>query len=144
MSGSHRDNNKSQRDELAVGEPDISVEPDISIVPDESEDASEEIGADLYLLPPEIEVIKEDSESADSDGSGGAGSPRREKGLAEYFGPEVTAGIVIAAMFAIFAILMILDVSGSDPAEGDEPANETTPAEVIEVEIGEGVTLERE
>lgn len=115
--------------------PDIEVIPgaDIEIIPGAGEPTAIPLERDLSL---QIQSVQE------------AGAPD-ERRFRDYFSPEVTAGIVISLLFAIFAALMLIGVSDSEDAPSDDdPAVSTpapvAPAEDVTVEIGEGITLERE
>lgn len=112
---------------------DLTIGPDIEIIPSAEELSAVTLEPDLSL---HIEPISAPP------------APARRR-LIDYFGPEVTAGIVISILFAIFAGLMLLGVNDQpDTPLVEEPSVvepvPVAPLEEVPVEIGEGVTLERE
>lgn len=118
-------------------EADLTIGPDIEIIPSAEELSAVTLEPDLSLHIEPIQATEPIEPAATS----------KRRRIIDYFGPEVTAGIGISILFAIFAGLMLLGVS----EQSDDPVDSgvTTPAPVapageVPVEIGEGVTLERE
>ena len=117
-------------------EADLTIGPDIEIIPSAEELSAVTLEPDLSLHIKPIEPIETTP------------GPTRKR-VIDYLGLEVTAGIVISILFAIFAGLMVLGVGEQSDGPVEVESGVTTPAPVapaadIPVEIGEGVTLERE
>ncbi len=102
-----------------------------------------DIGSDLSLLADEQRVpLGPQTRNISEEGS-----------LREFFGPELSAGLGITALFVVFAIVLAMGAR-EQPRNldvGDEPGvvaevveTPVAPPAEIEVEIGEAVTLERE
>ncbi len=110
-----------------VETPEIVISADIEIIPNSGEISTVTLEPDLSLqIAPIADTV----------------APTSRRRLLDHFGPEVTAGIVIAVLFVVFAGLMMLGI-------GDEPVSKMRPTPVaplaeVPVEIGEGITLERE
>ncbi len=139
--------------EQRIASDDLSVEPDLHIIPSEEEAAELEIGSGLSLLfgrqyseetYEELDVLRQNPHQ-----------PSLRERLAQWFGPEMTAGVVIGLLVAVFVVLMVAGVRNetSGPAEVNPPAAETVdtdsqpvapPADEVTVELGEPVTIERE
>lgn len=79
-------------------------------------------------------------------------NPAIRQRIADSFGPEMTAGVGIGLLIALFAVLMVVGVREPSDAESNNPVappaevsiDEGTGQEIPDVQIGEPVTLERE
>lgn len=113
---------------------DISIVDDIEIIRD-----------------PEISVVAPEpgSTRTDDDGRDTAPGDGEQETLATVFGPEMIAGIVLTALFVVFAV--VLGLAAAEPSDelddGEPVVVEDAPvapaAEEIEVEIGEPLVIER-
>lgn len=128
---------------------DVIIGPDIEVVPDVTAETEVEIGPDLALrlgsertteTYNQIEALREEPTK----------TPLKAR-IADRFGPEMAAAVGITALATIFIVLILLGVNEQplpvDSIEANTPAV-APPAEgaddVPDVEIGEGVTLERD
>ncbi len=134
-----RKRNGAKLEGSALG--DLSVEPDIQVVPDAPERDVVQIDADLSVHLDEVTIVTEPTD-------GGAfiiePVPEPRWRMFKMIGPELVAGVVIVLLFAVFAVLMVLDVANQDTDQGLPEPEAPAPAAVVEVEIGTAATLERE
>ena len=127
----------------------LAPEPDIAVVPDGVPDDELEIGSGLTIrfdqpysddTYEELDVLRRTPPR-----------PTIRQNVAEAFGPEMTAGVVIGLLIATFFLLMVAGVRNEPASVIEEPVAPAVAPPAADpsdqqpsIDIGEAVTLERE
>lgn len=115
---------------------DIEIIDEPRIIPDPEETDPEETMVVEQLAAPGPTAVESDTEDA--------------AGIQAFFGPEMTAGVSVVVLFIIFAIVLTGGAPEQPRDQDETPIAEATSQdappvapEVIEVEIGEPLVVER-